>query len=187
MKNINSILFLFLLFACSEISAQGATIYAGTSTARNQNETFTPEGTKHSGYHIGMDAKLGDDGFAIVAGAQYNSFGYVASDKFSFSHEQKLNMIKGRLGITFRVFKMGDFVDFNWKALGSIDYLLSHPEEHSEPAKFNEGTMGVVLGPEFKFKFLSLSFEYEKGFFRGFNMIDNSSFNYFNTSLGFSF
>jgi len=77
--------------------------------------------------------------------------------------------------------------NFSFIALGSIDYLWSHPDTHELPAKINEATAGLVFGTEFEFMFLSLSFEYAKGFFSEFNMIDDSSFKSFSMNLGFSF
>ncbi len=185
---IKFLLTLSCYFISYSLFSQGATVYVGYSSAKNQHEMLTVEGTKHTGYHIGADGKLGDEQFYFLVGGQWHKLSFLSTNKAKFSPDDPtLKIIKGRAGVAFKLFGIGDIFTTRLRFIGNIDYIFEYPQETNPDLNLNEAVAGISSGLEFDISFITLNFEYQKGFFNMINQTDQSSLNFFTANLGVSF
>lgn len=171
---------------------QGMVIHAGTSSVKNGLTSITPEGTAHSGYHIGADGRLGDDGFYFLIGLQYHSVDFNATDDFSLKPiDPNLSIIKGKGGFAFKLFQVNKDIVTRLRVLGTIDYLLNIPtlEAANElnGIDYNDAVAGLGGGLELDIYFLTLNLEYHYGFFKSVKETADSSLDFLTFSLGVNF
>lgn len=171
---------------------QGMCIYSGISIHKNQSSIITPEGTANTGHLIGADGRIGDEGFHFVISLQYHRLNFEASETYQWkATDPTLQYLKGRGGFAFKIFNIGEKISTKLRVLGSLDYLLNAPylQNNDLPTNhvFNDAVAGVVGGLEIDFDFITLGFDYEKGFLKALNQTDDTSFNSWSTTLGFNF
>ena len=186
-----AIISFLLSFSLSGMS-QGMTIYTGTSSMKTKLPALTATNSAHTGYHVGADGRLGDDGFYFVVGLQYHKLDFNATPDYSFKvTDPNLGIIKGQGGLAFKIFKINDDIITRLRFMGAIDYLLTHPPKESDdnPSSldFNEGVAGLIGGLEVDVYFLTFNLEYQKGFFNSVSDTDNSSMDFITASLGINF
>lgn len=171
---------------------QGMTIHAGASSMKTNLSSLTFENTAHTGYLIGADGRLGDDGFYFMIGLQYHKLNFVPSDSFSFQvDDSNFDILKGKGGLAFRIFQINDHIQTRIRLMGAIDFLLATPDLDAtdNPANlvFNEGVAGLIGGLEMDIYFLTLNVEYQKGFFKSVQQTADSSMDFITMSLGVNF
>ena len=182
-----------LLFSfCIAGFSQGMTIHAGASSMKTKLPSLTAENTSHTGYHIGADGRLGDDGFYFMVGLQYHKLDFNATSDYSMKvADPNFGIIKGKGGFAFKIFKINEAIVTRLRFMGAIDYLLTHPASDSSdnPSDliFNEGVAGLIGGLEVDIYFMTLNLEYQKGFFNSVKETKNSSMDFITASLGVNF
>ena len=185
------LIFIFLLVGTIGFG-QGMVIHAGGTSMKNGLKSITPEGTTHTGYHIGADGRLGDDGFYFLIGLQYHKLDFIATEGFSFSPtDPNLSILKGKGGFAFKLFQLNDQIVTRFRVLGTVDYLLNLPTLEAENqvggVEFNDAVAGLGGGLEVDIYFLTLNFEYNHGFFKSVKETPDSSLNFLTCSLGVNF
>lgn len=184
-------LFLFtLLFCCAFANAQaGAHVYVGTSNAYNEMEIFTPSGTSHPGYHIGVDGRLNEGNMYFMVGGQYHNVSHEATDSFRLrNHPHDLHWIKIRGGLGFNILRITKKFKVRAKALASLDLLYPESEVTTfGPYTYNSGTASGVFGVGLEFFGLTADVEYQKNFLNAINGLDESKVNFWTLSVGFFF
>jgi len=183
-----------MLFLCLATVGfgQGMTLHTGMTSMKSGLLSLTPEGTAHTGYHIGADGRLGDDDFYFTIGLQYHKLNLNSTDKFELKPtDQSINLMKGKGGFAFKVFKPTKEIVARLKVVGVIDYVLNVPALdtaiESRNMQFNEAVAGVAGGIEVDVYFMTVNLDYQKGFFNTIKETDNSSLDFLTLSLGINF
>ena len=171
---------------------QGMAVYAGSSSMKTQLPSLTTDGHAHTGYHVGADGRLGDDSFYFTVGLQYHKLDFNATPDFSFNvTDPSFGILKGKGGLAFKIFEVNKQIVTRIRLMGALDYLLNTPEsgtvDNPSNLVFNEGVAGAIGGLEIDIYFLTLNFEYQKGFFRSVKETDDSSMDFITMSLGVNF
>lgn len=182
----------FLFSFCLTGIGQGMMIHGGSSSMKTKLASLTPANTAHTGYHIGADGRLGDDGFYFMIGLGYHNLNFNSTEDFTFQvNDPNFGIIKGKGGLAFRVLKLNDDVLARLRFMGCIDYILNYPLQDSpdNPAQlqFNEGVAGLIGGLEIDIYFLTLQLEYQKGFFKSVKETKDSSLDFITMGLGINF
>ena len=184
---------IFALFFWVTIGfGQGMTIHTGSSSMKNELKSITPEGTAHTGYHIGADGRLGDDDFYFAIGLQYHKLNFNSTQDFSLKPvDPSFDILKGKGGFAFKIFSLNDDIVTRLRVLGTIDYILLMPEldpTHELAAvEFNEAVAGLGGGIEVDIYFVTLNVEYHNGFFKSVKETEESSLDFLTFSLGVNF
>ncbi len=189
------IIFLLCLFGSLWASSQaGAHFYAGTSNAYNEMEVFTPTGTSHPGFHVGLDGRLNEGNMYFILGAQYHNISHEAADTFRLrNHPHNLHWVKLRGGLGFNVLRFTKFFKVRAKALASLDLLypqLEVAEFHLNsqgPYTYNSGTASGVLGFGVEIFGITADIEYHKNFLNAINDIGESKVNFWLLNVGLFF
>jgi hypothetical protein len=186
----------FFFLHVSMIYAQGGsfTIYAGSSYAWSTDKVMTPEGTSHTGFVVGGNLRMLDDGMCFLFTAEYGRFNLMAREKVDFTYINKdLHYTKGKFGIGKNLFKVKNKLKFQTKLQGNILYIQKFDPNLPEltPAmretgyyKLNEAIGGLSTGLGINYKFIDLDFEYEHGFFNIYNNMKSTNMNFISWTLG---
>lgn len=168
----------------------GVQVYTGISKATSKSAILTPEGTSHNGYHIGADARLNSDNMYFMIGGQYHVVNSIARPGGNyFSVEDKMSWIKARFGLGYNVININEKIALRAKTLLAIDLINSDSDDL--PAAFastyNSGTAGAVVGIGMDLFAFTFDIEYEKGFFKAVNMVENTQFDFLCFNIGVRF
>jgi len=192
MKSLEKQLILLFLLVGSIGYGQGMMVHAGATSMKSGLASLTPEGTAHTGYHLGADGRLGDDDFYFMIGLQYHKLNFDATDKFELQPvDLTYNLMKGKGGFAFKVLRVNDDIVARLRVMGMIDYILNVPALDTEKAltnmEFNEAVAGLGGGLEVDVYFMTLNLEYQKGFFNSVKETKGSSLDFLTLSLGVNF
>jgi len=190
MKNLLAIacLLLFTNQAWSQLG--GARAYAGISALINQDPIANPEGTSHTGYHFGVDARLMSGTMSFIVGGKYTSVSKLPIDGFKLTgHSSQLSMANGRVGLDYSIMSFGEYFRIRTKVLGSIDITLNISEEGVLPAdyEYNGGWLGAVGGLGVDIGPVIIDFEYEYGLLNAYSEKKSATFNSWSLSAGVFF
>ncbi len=190
------ILFIFLLFGCCHIFAQaGLTLYTGFSYALSPDKIMTPSGNSHTGYIVGLTARLNDDPMYFMFAGEYGVFNLTASDKIGLIKNKDLAYTKGKFGLGFDLAKLGVNTTLRSKFQGNIlvIYKVSRdivPIDSPPDNKYivlNEAIGGLSTGIGLTYKHLDFDFEYEYGLYNIYYTKKNTTMNFFNFTSGIRF
>ncbi len=192
MNSLKQLFVILLLLVGSIAFGQGMTLHGGTSSMKSEFLALTPDETAHSGYHLGADGRLGDDGFYFLVGLQYHKLSLSPTEKFSLMPtDPSMNFIKGKGGFAFKIFQINKDIVARLRVLGTIDYLLNghslNQDLDLDSKQFNEAVAGAGGGLEIDVYFMTLNLEYQKGFFNALNETPDSSLDFLTFSLGVNF
>ncbi len=190
MKNL--ILLIILSCTISTASAQlgGARVNVGLTTMTNQDLIANPEGTIHSGFHVGMDGRLMSGGMSFLVGGRYTSVSRTPQDGIQIiGHDSKMNLIHFRFGLDITLYRFSNLISLRTKALGSINLALGETGTEMPPPGYtlNGAWFGAVSGLGLSIGPMTLDVEYEYGFINAYNEKKESTFNSLSVSLGFFF
>ena len=190
MKKILSILTMICLFAhISHAQLGGMRISAGATIMTNGDSNINPEGTAHTGYHIGADGRLMSGGMSFIVGGRFHSLSEVPTDGFKLTgHESKLLIANGRGGLGFNLITFGPSIRVRSKILASIDIVLNSSGAYTVPGyNINDGWLGLTTGLGADFGPITVDIEYEYGVLNAYFQKKDSTFNTLTFSAGFFF
>lgn len=175
----------------------GISIYAGSSYAVSTDKTMTPNGTSHTGFVVGSNLRMLDDGMCFLFTGEYGRFNLMARDKVDFTSVNKdLHYFKGKFGIGKDVKKFSSKIKLRTKLQGNILYILKFDPNLTTltPAmketgyyKLNEAIGGLSSGLGLTIKFIDIDFEYEHGFFNIYNNMKKTNMHFLNLTAGIRF
>jgi hypothetical protein len=180
--------FIFTVFA--GYSQAGAKAYAGLVTAYSYDDIITPEGHVHSGYVVGIDARLNNERMYFLLGGSYGTMDLISSKSLSYFGGDKLNFVKGRIGLGFDVLRITPKIFITSKFVGVIKYVVSYDKNLLTIPEYdiiNDGTATVLGGVGVRVGLLSVDFEYEYGLFNLYSQKKNTRFDYINVTVGVNF
>lgn len=176
-------------FGLSSSYAQaGLQFYAGTSTGKNRSIEITPQDYSHTGYHLGLDARLNEGKMYFGLGMEYANIGFLANEKRNyFSVDKAMSWFKLRVGLGYKLIDSGKKTSIRAKTYGSINMLTKYPNDMPEApyTKYNSGTAAAVFGLGMDIYGITLDFEYERGFFNAVHLVKETEFDFYKLSLGF--
>ena len=190
MKFIFSFLVFTLSISSSFAQAGGARAYAGLTTISNKDNIANPEGHAHTGYHIGIDARIMSGGMSFLLGGRYTSVSKVAIEEFKLSgHPSSLSLLNGRVGLDFSIISFGPLFRLRSKVLGSFDMVIAESGSEMPPPGYNlnDGWLGAVTGLGADIGPFIIDLEYEFGVINAYNKVKGSTFDSFTVSVGFFF
>ena len=171
----------------------GMRFHSGLTVASSGESAITPDGTAHYGYHLGVDFRLfAETGMFFAGGVQYHKLDLIASDSPSFfGQETSMSIIKGRWGLGFYLFRIGDHLKVRGKVMGVLDYVSSYDREplvnNAPYNKINDSHLGALVGLGIDISRITVDVAYEKGFINAYQKVSDSKFDYFTLSLGLFF
>jgi len=192
MRSKISILLVCLFASFSAWSQAGLQVYTGLSIGSNAAMEVTPEGTAHYGYIIGADARLISSDMYFIIGMQYEDISLLSQESASFfSNEGSMQMLKGRGGLGFNLFKFSEKIILTGKVLGSLDYVYNYPADlivdRTPYNKLNEAVLGATGSLGIQAYNLTLEFEYEYSLLNTYFKQKDSKFSYMAIKVGFFF
>ncbi len=186
MKGITTLL-AAVCICCTGISQSGFQFYTGISTATNNNISVTPDGTSHTGFHFGADARLAGEKMYFIVGLQYHKINFEPKSETSyFSVDPSFNWTKLRIGLGYSVFNITPDIIFRGKSLLSIDLINGVPLNGGYiDAPLNSGVAGVNLGLGLDIYNFTLDIDYEIGLLNAVNMVDDTKYDFITLSIGY--
>jgi hypothetical protein len=187
------IFYFILLLSCIQTYAQsGLTFYTGYSYAISPDKVMTPSGNSHTGYTVGLTARLNEDPMYFMFTGEYGVFNLTASDKIASVKNKNLAYTKGKFGLGFDVAKLGTNTTLRSKFQGNIlvIYKVSQnivPIDSPPDNKYillNEAIAGLSSGIGLTYKHLDFDFEYEHGLYNIYYGKKNTTMNFFNFTVG---
>lgn len=179
-----------LLLGTTVFGQAGAKFYTGVTTAFNKDEIVTPSGTVHSGWIIGIDARLNSDRMYFLIGGLYGKADLIATSSPTFFAKDQMSFFKGRIGLGFDMIRISPKLFITSKVAGSINYIIDYPKEllTTEGYKIlNDGTAGLVGGIGVKIGSINIDFEYEYGLFNLIPKKPDSNMSYISLTGGINF
>lgn len=168
----------------------GAKVYVGPLLAYSYDNTITPDGYMHSGYMVGIDARLNNDRMYFLLGVNYGLVDLIASKTISLFEGSKMTFLKGRIGLGFDIIRLKPNLFITGKFAGSLNYLLDYESNLlTEPGyqTINDGTAGLVGGLGVRIGFVNIDLEYEYGLFNQYNLRKDTRFDYLAITTGINF
>lgn len=189
MKYFLTICTLVLLSFSALAQDGGMRIYAGATSMANQDDAINPSGFAHSGYHLGVDARLFSGGMSFLVGGRYTLLSKSALENFRISsHDSSLTLMSGRVGLDFNIISVSNLFRLRSKALASFDVIMAQTGPPTTTGfKLNDGWLGIVTGIGADIGFAIVDIEYEIGVVNGYNKMKESTFNTLTLSVGFFF
>ena len=187
-KSIYNAIFAFLLTIGTVYGQAGLQFYGGTSTAQNRDQSITPSGQTHTGYHFGLDARLNEGNMFFGGGVEYSSIDFIADqNKSYFSVDHPMNWFKIRVGLGYKLINITDKINIRAKTYGSINMITNYPKDMIDVpySQYNSGTAAAVIGLGFDIYSFTIDFEYERGFFNAVHLIKGTEIDFYKLSLGF--
>ncbi len=205
---MRSYITLFILFnffiGFSQINI---TIHSGLSYAYTPDYVLSPKGSAHTGYLIGGDLRLLDDGLCFMFTGDYGRFNLQANKKLQFFTNHSLSYYKAKAGVGFDIY---DFtpevhprkktkprtVKIRSKLQANLTYINKFdPQEVGGNINLkeigyttlNESIAGLSTGLGFTYGVLDFDLEYEHGFYNIYFRQKNSKLNFINFYTGFRF
>lgn len=185
---ITALLMVFA-FYCLDAQVGAARIYAGATVMTNSDVNVNPEGMAHTGYALGVDARLMSGGMSFLIGGRYAALSRNPIDGFKLTgHEGKLTYGSIRGGLDFSIFSFSESMRIRTKLLGSID-LASTSGESNAPDGYdiNDGWMSGVTGLGADLGPIIVDLELALGFLNSYFQKDDTKFNSWTFSVGFQF
>lgn len=193
-----TVIILCLFASFSAFSQAGVQVYTGLSIGSNADIEVTPEGTAHYGYIIGADARLNSSDMYFIIGMQYEDISLLGQESASFfSNEGSMQMLKGRGGLGFNLFKFSEKIILTGKVLGSLDYIYNYPadlisdrrDQNMELThnKLNEAVLGATGSLGIQAYNLTFELEYEYAMINSYFKEKYSKFSYLAAKIGFFF
>ncbi len=165
-------------------------VYAGSTSLVNKDLVANPEGSSHSGYHIGVDARLMSGGMAFLVGGRFTNVSKIAQEDFKLlGHDSSLGIMNGRVGLDISIYSFAEIARIRAKALGSFDIVLIESGTDEPPAGYaiNDGWLGLVGGIGADIGPAVIDIEYEFGLLNAYFEKKKSTFNSLSFSVGFFF
>ncbi len=185
---LTSIILLIGLASVHLSSQAGLDLYGGISSATNRNITITPEGSSHSGWHVGADARLNRGKMYFLVGLQYHKIDLLPkSDNILTSETYKYAWTKVRVGLGYKVIDFSDHIFLRGHTLASFN-LTSGVTNDAGPGiytDYNAGTAGANLGLGLDIYNFTVTAAYEIGFFNLGNMLEGSEMDFLTLSIGY--
>ncbi len=193
MLKIRLIIFFCFALASFAIGQSGANAYVGLGVASTKDNNVTADGEQHSGYIVGLDARLAGEDMYFIIGGQYATISMFSEESLSFfSSENKLSMIKGRIGVGFGLASFSESIKLRSKILGSFDMIMDNddtgrPDNLVGYDKINDGYLGLVSGLGLDIGIFTVDLEYEYSVLNVFFEQDDTKYNYFTLTAGVRF
>lgn len=193
MKSYLTIICLFFIGIGSIQAQAGMRFHSGLTVASSGESAITPSGTAHYGYHLGVDFRLfAETGMYFSGGVQYHRLNLIAQDSPAFfSSEPTLNIIKGRWGLGFYLFRIGENIKVRGKVMGVLDYVSSYDTQaiaaNTPYDKINDSHLGALVGFGIDLSRITVDIAYEKGFINAYQKVPDSKIDYYTLSLGLFF
>ena len=188
---LKSIIVLAFIWSGTILNGQaGAKIYAGPLIAYSYDEIITPNGTVHSGFVAGIDARLNNDRMYFLLGVNYGQLDIIATKSPSFFGDDKMTFVKGRIGLGFDIIRINPRLFITGKFAGTLNYAVDFDTELLKIPNYqtiNDGTAGLVGGLGVRMGFVNIDFEYEYGLFNQYNLRKDTRFDFLALTLGINF
>ena len=162
-------------------SQAGAHIFAGgvIATSKDANLTIPKSGSK--GYEIGLDARLNSDDMYFLFGAKYVVL-----------TQEKMSIIKGRLGLGFDIIHFSRNIYLRTKLQGSINFINDFDatipfNPGYSILQVNDGFAGAVSGLGLTMGPFMIDLDYEYGLFNVAFGKKESKLNFIGLNAGFRF
>ena len=179
-----------IIFSATAQGQSGAKIYTGLLLGYNASKVITPSGTVHSGWLVGIDARLNSDNMYFLVGGKYGTFDLLAQKSPKFINDNQLSFIKGRVGLGFDVIRLRRNIFLTSKLAGSVQIAQNYNRELlTQPGfmKINEGTAGLVGGIGVRIGIINLDLEYEYGLFNLYNEQPDTKMDFYSLMVGVNF
>lgn len=180
MHKRNLLFVVFISFVSSFCYSQaGAHIFAGgvIATSKDANLTIPKSGSK--GYEIGLDARLNSDDMYFLFGAKYVVL-----------TQEKMSIIKGRLGLGFDIIHFSRNIYLRTKLQGSINFINDFDASIPTAPGYetvNDGFAGVASGLGLTIGPFMVDIDYEYGLFNVAYKQKESKLNFIGLNAGFRF
>lgn len=190
MKYIFTLFFIGLFFISGFAQQAGVNAYVGVTTMTNRVLAVTPNGTAHTGYHVGADGRLNSSRMTFIFGGRYTSIDLIpTSEPDYFNNTTKHNMGHFRVGLGWHLIQFSESFSITGKLLGQFDFNLGADDEllTSPYNQFVDASAGATAGLGIQFKFLTAHVEYEYGLINQFREQKETKADALSFSLGVFF
>lgn len=165
----------------------GASLYGGITQAVSQDKTYTPDGYKQSGYHLGLDARLFGGTMYFGGGLEYHVLTLIPLEKNQyFGPEEKLSMIKTRFGLGFYVYRFTRSVYLRAKAYGTFNFNAAYDSDKIDYELVGTHA-GAIGGIGLDIGAITFDFDYEHGLINAISERPDTKMNFYKFSVGFFF
>ncbi len=187
-----------ILFSSLQINAQaGISFTAGLGTAKNHLEAASPGSSIGLGYVGAAEARfLGQDMYFVtqIAYGKYKLLPFEGIEMYK--DDNNFQVLHGRIGMGFTIFRFGKKSIVRTKILGSLDKTLQYTSAALKGTNFNgetlnsnddtvnDATVGMLLGFGLDIGMLVIDFEYERGLINAFYKVPGSNFDYMSLRVG---
>lgn len=168
----------------------GAHVHGGIISGKFNTASLTPSGTSHTGYRIGVDARLNSGKMFFTGGAHYFRYAFDATESGAyFKNEDSFSIQKARFGLGWNLIEVPLIMRLRAKLLGSVN-LITAPDNRDLPSQYermNDGYASIDVGVGVDVLFFTLDVEYEKGLLNTVNQAPDTTIDYWSLTLGVFF
>lgn len=180
-----------LIFSLSSyfLSGQGgAQVFAGLASLTNTSKNITQSGEFHSGYSIGIIARLKDGNFVAGPGLKYTRFSMQSSNSAAFfNNKETYHMLSMpiNIGLEYRLASI-------WKLrlyTGGDAHYFYHIDDNPRDIDFdyvNDYFFGAHVGVGIDVTWVTLDLIYERGLTNA-HKFEDSNYNWLTLAVGVFF